>query len=40
MKTLDNVTTSFKNSSDQKNSKRKRLRGKCKQWQKLVKTEQ
>ena len=30
----------FKNSFSQKNTKRKRLRGKCKYWQKSVKTEQ
>jgi hypothetical protein len=30
IKTLATVATSFKSSSDQKNSKRKRLRGKCK----------
>ena len=30
----------FQNSFSQKNTKRKRLRGKCKYWQKSVKTEQ
>jgi hypothetical protein len=30
LKTLATVATSFKSSSDQKNSKRKRSRGKCK----------
>ena len=38
--TLAIVTTSFKNSFSQKNTKRKSLRGKCKHWQKSVKTEQ
>ena len=39
IKTLATVSTSFKSSFSEKNSKRKRLRGKCKWWQKSVKTE-
>ena len=40
IKTLATVTTSFKALPPEKISKRKRLRRKCKYWQKSVKTEQ